>query len=66
MTAYDPKQTTVKKKEPDLAFLQIAIVVLGLIFIVMGYWNGLYLSVGVGLLVGFFAVKGLLMLKGGD
>ena len=47
-------------------FSQIAIVVLGLIFIVMGIWDGLFLNVGVGLLVGFFAVKGLLKMKGSD
>ena len=44
-------------------FSQIAIVGLGLFLVVLGIWDGDYVNVGVGILVGFFAVKTLLKLK---
>jgi len=47
-------------------FSQIAIVGLGLFLIVIGILDGDYMNVGVGILVGFFAVTTLLKLKGGD
>jgi hypothetical protein len=46
-------------------FSQIAIVLLGLFLIVMGFREGDYLNVGVGTLVGVFAVSTLYKLKAG-
>ena len=46
-------------------FSQIAIVVLGLFLIVMGFREGDYLNVGVGALVGAFAAVTLYKLKTG-
>ena len=46
-------------------FSQIAIVILGLFLIVVGIWNGDYTNIGVGILVGFFAVTTLHKLKSG-
>ena len=44
---------------------QIAIVVLGLFLVVVGIWDGDYMNVGVGILVGFFAVTTQHKLKSG-
>lgn len=46
-------------------FSQIAIVILGLFLVVVGIRDGDYMSVGVGILVGFFAVTTLHKLKSG-
>jgi len=46
-------------------FSQIAIILLGLFLIVTGFREGDYLNVGVGALVGVFAVSTLYKLKTG-
>lgn len=46
-------------------FSQIAIILLGLFLIVMGFREGDYLNVGVGALVGIFAASTLYKLKAG-
>jgi hypothetical protein len=47
-------------------FAQIAIVFLGLFLIVTGLWEGDYFNVGIGALVGAFAVITLYRLKTGS
>ncbi len=47
-------------------FLQIAIVILGLFLVVMGFREGDFLNVGLGALVGVFAAHTLYKLKNGS
>lgn len=46
-------------------FSQVAIVILGLFLVAVGIWDGDYMNVGVGILVGFFSVTTLHKLRSG-
>ena len=47
-------------------FSQIAIVVMGLFLVVMGFREGDFLSIGLGALIGMFAAHSLYKLKNGS
>ena len=65
ISATDPKLPLVEFRR-DTMFSQLAIVVLGIFLIAMGLREGDYLNVGIGILVGAFAVVTLYKLKTGS